>query len=234
MVICCPRCGASRTVEQTCFGIQVRCEVCGLNFIAKSNDFVECPTCNRLISSKETFCKTCGTKLPRKTLNNSVYDNDKTALGEKERKHLESHPSDWFYFPYFILTFLFILPGAFPHWLSSLSEIDTNYFNILGMLLGILTFLACIIQRNTTTYTVTNFRIIIQTGCVRVRRKEVLIRDIIGISQNTNIFSHYMGIGDIAVGTAGTTKREMTMHGLENPEKWIETINTIRLPSDNK
>jgi uncharacterized membrane protein YdbT with pleckstrin-like domain len=90
--------------------------------------------------------------------------------------------------------------------------------------IGILLLLAWWLQNRFTTYTVTNRRTIAQTGVLNRKTNEVRHRDVRNIQVNQDIFQRMFGFGTVAISSAAQSDIELTMRGVNAPQKIVATI----------
>lgn len=90
--------------------------------------------------------------------------------------------------------------------------------------IGILLLLVWWLQNHFTTYTVTNRRTIAQTGILNRKTNEVRHIDVRNIQVNQDIFQRMFGFGSVAISSAGQSDIELTMRGVNDPQKVAATI----------
>jgi uncharacterized membrane protein YdbT with pleckstrin-like domain len=90
--------------------------------------------------------------------------------------------------------------------------------------IGILLLLVWWLQNRFTTYTVTNRRTIAQTGVLNRKTNEVRHVDVRNIQVDQDIFQRMFGFGTVAISSAAHSDIELTMRGVNEPQKIAATI----------
>lgn len=130
--------------------------------------------------------------------------------------------------PFFIIAILIFVLTAINS--KSVSEFMSCIFGFLILFIIIFFAIAtkCVLDRMSTEYRIDNQRITKRFGILSIKRTEVWIDDIRGISFSQSIFSRLLGIGNIEIGTAATAGIEMKLESVLHPQDIVETLNRIR------
>jgi uncharacterized membrane protein YdbT with pleckstrin-like domain len=130
--------------------------------------------------------------------------------------------------PFFIVALLiFVLIAINSKSASELMSCVLGYL-ILFIIIFFVIATKCILDRISTEYRIDNHRITKRSGILSIKRTEVWIDDIRGISFSQSIFSRLLGIGNIEIGTAATAGIEMKLESVLHPQDIVDTLNRIR------
>lgn len=105
-------------------------------------------------------------------------------------------------------------------------------FVLIPFLIGIPLLFYMIYQREKTWNIITTKRVATMTNLFATNYDEVSIRDIRGVFMRKTFIQQQLGIGNILIGSAATLGLEITLLGIENPEKVIHNINLLRKSSN--
>lgn len=130
--------------------------------------------------------------------------------------------------PFFIIAILIFVLTVINS--KSVSELMSCVFGYLILFIIIFFVIAtkCVLDRISTEYRIGNHRITKRSGILSIKRTEVWIDDIRGISFSQSIFNRLLGIGNIEIGTAATAGVEMKLESVLHPQDIVETLNRIR------
>lgn len=110
-----------------------------------------------------------------------------------------------------------------------------NYFWswLLGILLlpagvGLLFVAGIFLARASRRYTVTNFRVSVQTGLIVKSTNEVRIRDIRSINVTKKSVSGLLGVGNLELSSAASDKAEIIFEGISGPDRVRDAIRQIQ------
>lgn len=198
MIIECPFCNARIDVNPELIGKKATCSLCNREFNVTNPNLMPCPDCFYMISKRAATCPHCGA--PQEGNSNAIPQNT-----TKEQEILVLHPS------------------------------AMNYF--FTIMLGVITCVCIIglfilfyvwLDITCTTYRVTNFRVIVQRGLIAKTQNEIWIKDMRGVNLVQGVWQRILRIGNISIGTAATAGTEICMNGIRNPQKVVNTINSLR------
>lgn len=206
MRIQCPKCSSQYEVEAEYVGRNLKCPDCGHEFEVHNPNLIPCPDCFMQISKRANTCPHCGAVLNASAVPMIHQTGKKTPLTiESEQEIMLCHPS--------VMNYL---------WLLILGIIT------IPILIGFLILLGIWFQIHFTTYRITTLRIIIRRGLIAKIQNEIWIKDMRGANLIQNIWQRLIGVGNISLGTAATAETEICMIGIANPQKVIDTINSLR------
>ena len=113
-------------------------------------------------------------------------------------------------------------------WLSFLAGVGLCFVNfIIGIAIAVLSGLWLLvwwIDAKFQELTVTNERTIYRRGILSTRSSEVQHDDVRNMQVNQSIFQRMIGVGDIAISSAGQSDMEIQVSGFKNPNDVIELI----------
>ena len=98
----------------------------------------------------------------------------------------------------------------------------------LPIIIGVLILLYVWIEIHYTTYRITTLRLIVRRGWIGKLQNEIWINDMRAVNLMQGIWQRLMGVGNILVGSAATAGTEIIMIGISNPQKVVDTINSLR------
>lgn len=202
----CPNCGSRYDVEAKCLGQRLTCPDCGNEFEAKNAHLFPCPDCFVLISKRARVCPHCGAELsaaPDAAAPAGAQPQEEDIADEKEI--MVCHPSAFYYLGGIIFGIVTI-----------------------PLLIGILLLAYIWINIHYTIYTVTSLRIIARRGWIAKSQDEIWIKDIRGVNLAQSIWQRIIDVGNIFIGTAATAGTEICMTAIDNPQKAIDAINSLR------
>lgn len=99
---------------------------------------------------------------------------------------------------------------------------------LIPVLIGVLILLCVGVNIMTTSYVVTNKRVVSKKGLLRITQSEVRIDDIRGVNMKRGLWQRIIGTGDITIGTAATGGAEIVMYGIGRPRHIVDAINSQR------
>ncbi|MEO2053727.1 MAG: PH domain-containing protein [Nitrospira sp.] len=86
---------------------------------------------------------------------------------------------------------------------------------LLFILIAIITGITALISYKTSEFGVTNKRVIVKVGCIRINSVEVLLSKVEAIQVNQGILGRILGFGSITVSGTGGTKDPF--HKIDKP-----------------
>ena len=200
MKIECPFCQAVNEVGPESIGQQFNCSSCHKGFEVENPNLMPCPDCFGLISKRAVNCPHCGAPVNA----NSSGKTDQSYSFE-EKVILVCHPSAKNYF--------------FTVILGVVTSI---------VVIGLFILLYVWIKVHYTSYRITNRRIVVRRGLIAKLQNEIWIKDMRGANLVQGVWQRLLGIGDMAIGTAATAETEICMMGISDPQKVVDTINSLR------
>ncbi len=96
------------------------------------------------------------------------------------------------------------------------------------IIIGIFILLYVWIEMHYTTYRITTLRIIVRRGWIGKLQNEIWIKDMRAVNLVQGIWQRFLGVGNILIGSAATAGTEISMIGISNPQKVVDTINSLR------
>ena len=202
MIINCPSCGAGYECDHQYIGKKLACSSCNKEFEVKNTNLVPCPDCFVPISKRAATCPHCGACLRDISAKDIVQSGNSLA---SEKDILFCHPSAMNYL-WAIVFGVLTIPALF----------------------GILILLYIWIEIHYTSYKITNQRVIVNRGWIGKVQNEIWIKDMRGAVLAQGIWQRIIGVGNISIGTAATAGTEICMVGIGNPQKVVDTINSLR------
>jgi len=176
--------------------IQVRCPACGRTFRAADEH-----------AGKRATCPKCGGELripneERARAVELVEVDEQTTRGagmrqcEGERELWRSVPSHVVYFPLYALGGVLVL--------------------LFGVGLLVLGF--AVLHRRSIRYWITTRRVGARQGIVGKAQCELALKDIRNVFVHVGPLERLFGVGTVAIGTAATSKLELRLIGVRNPD----------------
>lgn len=196
-----------------------------------------CPQCGEAIEADETLrgqmaeCPYCGKNIavPNKCLRKVAVRHDSTVSSrgssETEKTILTTQPNPINFFPVYIIFSLIAIGSLIIASLDSegLSGGVVPAIGNLGFLVSLVVIVSCVLYCNTTKYTITNMRVIVETGILSTSTTTVRITDIRAIFLRRNLLQQMNNLASIVIATAATGSAEITIFGI--PEwKRVEEI----------
>lgn len=86
----------------------------------------------------------------------------------------------------------------------------------------------CALNRYLTEYRIDKQKIIKRSGLLSIKKTEIWISDIRGVSSSQSIFEKMLSVGHIEIGTAATSGVELTLESVLNPDSIVQLINDFR------
>ena len=204
MKVECPVCQAKYEIDAEYIGRKINCPSCNKDFEVKNPNLMPCPDCFCMISKRAVMGPRCGAPV-----NGYPFDTaNKTSSApntSEEKEILVCHPSAMNYLWGIIFGIL-----------------------TLPVVIGIFILLFVWIEIHYTSYRITNLRIIVRRGLIAKFQNEIWIKDMRGANLVQGIWQRLIGVGNISVGTAATAGTEICMAGIRNPQKVVDTINSLR------
>ena len=114
-------------------------------------------------------------------------------------------------------------PGAMNYLWAIILGIIT-----LPFIIGILILLYVWIEIHYTTYRITTARLIVRRGWIGKLQNEIWIKDMRAVNLVQGVWQRLIGVGNILIGSAATAGTEISMIGISNPQKVVDTINSLR------
>jgi len=105
------------------------------------------------------------------------------------------HPSFWNYWGWYLAAVLCML-------------------TIIGFLLGVIIVIWAELERRSTTYTITDRRVIKEVGILGKSTTSTIYQKITDVRTSQSFVQSILGIGNIAVNTAGGEGPELVMRGI--------------------
>ena len=99
-----------------------------------------------------------------------------------------------------------------------------DYIPYVVFLLFFITLLAGLFERLGMVLSVYQDRVVLERGFFSRRYTTVMIRDIRSIDVKQGFMERLMGVGDVLIGTTGTSGYEILAEGLDNPRQVSELI----------
>jgi hypothetical protein len=217
LVYRCPHCGASHEVEQSLIGDQVTCRQCGRPFeaaapVAKPVEVAEGETAKFRVEAGE---------------------------GEIENTLHQLHPAMARKYPFRFLGLVVLIgAGAFlvvagaAGWsLVPGGGVASSVLIVGGLILagaGVLGWLVWWAKSRFTTLTVTNRRTVLRRGLLARETSEVRHRDVRNVQVNQTTFERLLGVGDLALSSAGQADFEIAIKGIPNPNRVADVIRDMQ------
>jgi hypothetical protein len=183
---------------------------------SQNPDTKDCLYCGEEILAKAKKCKHCGEFLDaslRSERQQQQSPAPSSVASRSERKpelektEFEAHPAMFRNNPIgFILSVILI------------------FLYGIGILILLNWWLKCL----GTTLTITNKKTILRFGILSKSTNEMYHSDIRNVQVSANMFQRMLGVGTIAISSAGTGDIEIAVAGIPNPEKAKEIIFTHR------
>ena len=107
------------------------------------------------------------------------------------------------------------------------------WWTILGILtvpivIGAFILAGIWLKLHFTNYLITNLRIVVTLGWIARTRHEIWIKDMREANLSQSFWQRILNIGDISIGTAATAGTEICMEGISNPQRIVDTVNSLR------
>jgi predicted Zn finger-like uncharacterized protein len=216
LVYHCPHCGASHQIDESLIGDRVTCRKCGRPFEAAA------PVAQPVAAA------------PGETAAFRVDPGE----GEIEETILQVHPALAREHPLrFVGIWLVILVGLGVAGLGLVGKallpgnLPQSVFVIGGLVLAGLAALAWFVwwtRSRFTTLKVTNRRTVLRRGLLARETTEVRHRDVRNIQVNQGTLDRLLGVGDLAISSAGQDDLEIAVRGVPNPEKIAAVIRDMQ------
>lgn len=206
MKIECPHCGGHYDVEPQYIGQTLKCIDCENEFEVNNPNLIPCPDCFAPISRRASCCPHCGAVLKAPEMAKIRQENQTcTADFASEKEVMLCRPSAMNYLWAIILGIVTCL-----------------------IIIGIFILLYVWIEMHYTTYRITTLRIIVRRGWIGKLQNEIWIKDMRAVNLVQGIWQRFLGVGNILIGSAATAGTEISMIGISNPQKVVDTINSLR------
>lgn len=214
----CPHCNASHEIEEALIGERIDCRKCGRPFEASM------PIARPVEAGDQTAS----------TPNYQV----KAGEGEVEDQILQLHPSMLRSHPFrFLGLCLLVLAGIAALFFGLVGGVALpgNAPPLVLLVSGaILAGVAGIylvswwLEAKYTTLTVTNRRTELRRGLISRNTSEVRHEDVRNLQVHQTTVERLLGVGDIAISSAGQDDLEIHVHGITNPEKIASIIRDMQ------
>ena len=99
---------------------------------------------------------------------------------------------------------------------------------LLPILIGLYFLGRALVRIYSTTYIITDRRIVVKTGVFSIRSVEIRIFDVRGVFVARSLWQRIIGVGTVSVGTAATVGTEINMVDVSNPQQVVAVINSLR------
>jgi membrane protein YdbS with pleckstrin-like domain len=212
----CPHCGAAHEVDESLVGDRVDCRKCGRPFEAAMP--IARPTEGDATAQPEYRVA--------------------AGEGEVENTITQAHPAMFRKHPGRMLGILIVVAAgvaamifgaiggaAVPGDAPPLVLLASGAI-IAG--LAALYLLAWWLQSRFTTLTVTNQRTMLRRGLIARETTEVRHRDVRNLQVNQTTLERMLGVGDLAISSAGQNELEINVHGIPNPEKLAAIVRDLQ------
>ncbi|HEX6985316.1 MAG TPA: PH domain-containing protein [Planctomycetaceae bacterium] len=216
LVYRCPHCGASHEVDQALIGDRVDCRQCGRPFEAAA------PVATPVQAE------------PGDAASFRVAAGE----GEVEDTILEVHPSVARKHPLqFVGIWLVILVGLAAVVLGAVGEAAVpgaappTVLVVSGLVLAGLAgiyYAGLWLRARFTTLTVTNRRTVLRRGLIARETSEVRHRDVRNLQVNQTALERLLGVGDLAISSAGQDDLEIAVEGVPNPNRIADVIRDMQ------
>ncbi len=130
---------------------------------------------------------------------------DETVVPKTEKELLKFHPSRlnwWFWYLVAALCIITLIP----------------------LLIGLIVIIYIELRRSSTTYTVTDRRLVKEVGIMGKSTTSTIYKQITDIHMRQSFIQQLLGIGTIGINTAGTSGIEIMIRGIANAPQIKKTI----------
>lgn len=196
-----------------------------------------CPYCHQTIEADESLrgqvgeCPCCGENIvvPRKFLRNNTAgycSPDDSPVREKTILTVQTSPAN--YFALYILFALSAITSIVIAMCDSrgLSGGVLPAIGIVGCIVSIALIIFIIAVCNTTKYTITNLRVIAESGIISKSTTAVRISDIRAVRMDRGLLQKMFNLASIIIATAATAGAEIIMIGIPEWERVVYVLNT--------
>jgi predicted Zn finger-like uncharacterized protein len=216
LVYHCPHCGASHQIDESLIGDRVTCRKCGRPFEAAA------PVAQPVAAAP-------GEKAAFRV---------EPGEGEIEETILRVHPALVRESPLrFLGVCLVFVVGLAVAGLGLIGSrllpggLSQSVFVVVGLVLAGLAGLAWLawwVRSRFTALTVTNRRSVLRRGLLARETTEVRHRDVRNIQVNQGTLERLLGVGDLAISSAGQDNLEIAVRGIPDPEKIAAVIRDMQ------
>ncbi len=212
----CPHCGAVHEVDEALIGDRVDCRKCGRPFEAAMP--VARPSEGNA-EAKPEFRIGAG-------------------QGEVEDTILEVHPAMFRKHPVrSIVLFVVLALGLFAVVFGAMGQTILPWTVSPVLLLAsgaVIAGIAAVywlvwwLQTRFTTLKITNRRTVLRRGLLARETSEVRHRDVRNLQVNQTTLERLLGVGDVAISSAGQDELEISVQGIPNPEKVASIVRDMQ------
>jgi Bacterial PH domain len=216
LVYRCPHCGAAHEIDEALIGDRVDCRQCGKPFEAAAP--VATPV--------------------QATPGEATSFRVAAGEGEVEDTLLEVHPAMARKHPFrFLVILLALVAGLFSLVLGLTGNAlffanpPSTLLTIGGLVLAgaaAVAWLGWWIQTRFTQLRITNRRSVLQRGLIARETSEVRHRDVRNLQVNQTTLERLLGVGDLAISSAGQDDLEIAVQGIPNPAKVASVIRDMQ------
>jgi uncharacterized membrane protein YdbT with pleckstrin-like domain len=174
---------------------------------------MRCPQCGLETAPGAAFCSRCGTR---------VLSPRPAAIREYALDRIFT--SWWRFAGTFVISLVLLGFGIRDLYPPHPWQRGLILLGVAGLIL-----LRAVLQRRSTSWSLTSERLIERRGLLSTRRRELELADIRSVEVDRNFFQKMFSLGDVVVASAASTDFLIRLEAIPEPESIAETIRQARL-----